>query len=262
MSRVAPPTVDGVPATHAATLRLRGIAACVVGELRILIVAGVPFGVLVAGVGSRVAMFLLRVTSPESIVGVQSDDDFEIGRFTISGTYNLLVLGAMVGFVGAGAYRLVRTRLIGPIWFRRATTGLAAGAVVGSMLVHADGIDFRLLKPTWFAIALFVALPALFGAFIGPVVDRVADDNSWTRTGRRRWLLPTIAVLAFPPMILLLPFSIAIVMTFVALRRVDVVERVRATLPYGLVVRAVWLSIAVLGGFELVNDITEISRVV
>ena len=47
----------------------------------------------------------------------------------------------------------------------------------GSILVHADGIDYRLLKPTWFAIALFVALPALFGGLIGPVVDRVRQPG-------------------------------------------------------------------------------------
>ena len=231
-------------------------------ELRILVVGGVPFGVLVAGVGSRVAMFLLRVTSPESVIGVQSDDDFQIGRFTVGGTYNLLAFGAAVGFVGAGAYRLVSPRLIGPSWFRRVTIGLASGAVVGSMLVHADGIDFRLLKPTWFAIALFVALPALFGTFIGPVVDRVADGESWTRSGRTRWMLPLGLLLAFPPMIFLLPFAAAIVTGLVALRSNDVVQRVQATLPYGLVVRTMWLGAAVLGAFDLANDITEISRVV
>lgn len=262
MSRVAAPTADELTDMRAAGPDWRDIRASVVEELRILIVGGVPFGVLVAGVGSRVAMFLLRITSPESIIGVQSDDDFEIGRFTVGGTYNLLALGAAVGFVGAGAYRLVRTRLIGPTWFRRLTTGLAAGAVVGSMLVHADGIDFRLLKPTWFAIALFVALPALFGILIGPVVDRVAHDDSWTRDGRQRWMLPIVLLLAFPPMILLLPFATAVVTGFVALRRIDVVQRTRATMPFGLVVRALWLGVAVQGAFDLFNDITEISRVV
>lgn len=260
--RVASPTTDESSAAHEALPARRGLRASVVDELRILIVAGIPFGVLVAGVGSRVAMFLLRMTSPESIIGVQSDDDFEIGRFTFGGTYNLLTIGALVGFVGAAAYRVVRTRLIGPKWFRRATTGLASGAVVGSMLVHADGIDFRLLKPTWFAITLFVALPALFGTFIGPFVDRVADEGSWTRDGRRRWMLPTISLLAFPPMILVLPFTAAAVTAFVALRRIDVVQRARATKAYGLVVRAVWLSVAVLGAFALIDDITDISRVV
>ena len=41
------------------------------------------------------------------------------------------------------------------------------------MLIHADGIDFRLLTPTWLAIGLFVALPALFGVAIAMTVDRL-----------------------------------------------------------------------------------------
>ena len=66
------------------------------------------------------------------------------------------------------------------------TAFIAAGAVVGSMLVHSDGVDFRLLKPLWLAIGLFVALPALFAVAIGVGVDRVASDDSWTKVGRRR----------------------------------------------------------------------------
>ena len=53
-------------------------------------------------------MLLLRLTSPDRVNGIRSDDDFVIGRFTLSGTYNLLMLGAAVGIVGAGVYRLVR----------------------------------------------------------------------------------------------------------------------------------------------------------
>ena len=91
--------------------------------------------------------------------GVKSDDGFVIGQVTLAGTYNLLLLGAIVGIIGAAAYLMVAPWLIGPNWFRRLTTGLAAAAVVGSMLVHADGIDFTVLKPTWLAIGVFVALP-------------------------------------------------------------------------------------------------------
>ena len=87
--------------------------------MRVIVVAGIPYGVVVAGIGSRLAMLLLRVTSPDRVIGAQSDDDFTIGRFTIAGTYNLLLLGAVVGIIGAAAYRLVAPRLIGPTWFRR-----------------------------------------------------------------------------------------------------------------------------------------------
>lgn len=48
--------------------------------MRVLIVGGIPVGVLVVGIGSRLAMLLLRVTSPDSVVGITSDDGFIIGR--------------------------------------------------------------------------------------------------------------------------------------------------------------------------------------
>src|SRR5687768_18610943 len=94
--------------------------------MRVLIVGGIPVGVLVAGVGSRLAMLLLRVTSPDRLVGVISDDGFTIGEFTLGGTYNLLMLGAVVGIIGAGAYRMVAPWLIGPAWLRRLTTGFGS----------------------------------------------------------------------------------------------------------------------------------------
>lgn len=236
--------------------------ASITDEVRILIVAGVVYGAVVAGLGSRLAMFLLRVTSPGSVVGLQSDDDFTIGRFTVGGTYNLLVIGALAGIIGAGVYRLVAPWLIGPAWFQRMTTGVAAGAVVGAMLVHADGIDFRVLKPTWLAVGVFVALPAVFGTFIGPVVDRVARPASWTRRGRRVWMLPVVSVLAFPPTVILVSFASVFVTVLLVLRETEGVRRLRVSISYGLAVRAVWLGVAVLGLLSLIQDIVDISRVV
>lgn len=231
-------------------------------ELRVLIVGGVAYGVVVAGVGSRLVMLLLRVTSPSSVIGIQSDDDFTIGEFTVGGTYNLLMLGATVGVVGVGVYQLVRRWLIGPMWWRRLTTGLAAGAVAGSMLVHADGIDFRLLQPTWLAIGSFVALPFVFGTFIGPVVDRVEHDDSWTRLGRRRWALPAVLLLAFPLTVIVIVFATLIVTVLLVIGELEMLRRLQATMPYGLVVRSLWLGVAMLGLFVLIEDVVAISRVV
>ncbi len=215
-------------------------------RLRVLVVAGIPVGVLVAGGGSRVAMFVLRLTSPDWVRGLTSDDGFVIGRFTLSGTYNLLALGAAVGIVGAAAYRAVSPWLLGPGWFRRLTVAAAAGAVVGSMLVHADGIDFTVLEPTWLAVGLFVALPAVFGATIGDAVDRVAVPGSWTTRGRHRWVLPVLLLAAFPPSLFLVIVSAFVLVLWVPLRR-QIVQRGGAPFGVGLVVRAGWLMIAVLG---------------
>lgn len=225
-------------------------------RLWVLIVAGIPTGVLVAGVGSRLAMLVLRATSPEAVVGVTSDDGFEIGRFTLGGTYNLLILGAVVGVIGAAAYRAVQPWLLGPAWFRRLTVAAGSGAVVGSMLIHADGIDFRLLKPTWLAVFLFVALPALFGAVIGVVVDRVSANVA--EHGWRRWVLPTVLVAAFPPAIVVVGIAAAVLAAWVPVRR-----GLKSTggLPKvaGLGVRAAWLMIALLGLAALVGDVRALA---
>lgn len=225
-------------------------------RLWVLIVAGIPTGVLVAGVGSRLAMLVLRLTSPDSVVGVTSDDGFEIGRLTLGGTYNLLMLGATVGVIGAAAYRAVQPWLLGPNRFRRLTVAAGSGAVVGSMLIHADGIDFRVLKPTWLAVGLFVALPALFGTVIAVVVDRVSAIA--VPPGWRRWGLPTVLVAAFPPTIVVVGVATVVLAVWVPVRR-GLESRGGRPAVVGLVVRAVWLLIALAGLAALVGDVRALT---
>jgi hypothetical protein len=229
--------------------------------LRLLVVAGIPVGVVVAGIGSRLAMLLLRLTSPHAVRGVQSDDDFTIGKFTLGGTYNLLVLGATVGIIGAAAYQWVRPWLLGPWWFRRLTTAFGSGVVVGSLLLHSDGIDFRVLQPTWLAIGLFIALPALFGLVIGPAVDRVGRPGSWTRRGWKRWALPLVLVALFPPTLFVLAVSTVVLAVWLMIRTIRPVEMLRTSTAYGFVVRSIWLIIAMLGLVALTNDITAIAAI-
>ena len=223
-------------------------------DMRVLIVGGIPAGVVLVGVGSRLAMLLLRVTSPDRVHGVTSDDGFTIGQVTIGGTYNLLMIGAVVGIIGAAAYLLVAPWLLGPRWFRCLTTGMAAAAVVGSVLVHADGIDFTLLQPTWLAIGLFVALPGLFGTLIGPAVDATSRPDSWTIRGRRRWMLPLISVACFPPSLLVVLVASVFVGVWLIISDLELVQRVRRAPLYALTVRFLWLLVAVLGLVALISD--------
>ena len=222
----------------------------------VVIMAGIPTGVIVAGLGSRLAMLILRLTSPSEVRGVKSDDGFEIGRVTFGGTYNLLMLGAAVGVIGAVAYGAVRPWLVGPGWFRRVTVAAASGAVVGSMVIHDDGIDFHVLEPLWLAIGLFVALPALFGAAITVAVDRV--DALPKPAGRRSWVRPLVLVALFP---LVLPVVVlaAVVTAAGGLLRCGV-DRVGGVPPGAtLLVRSVWLVIAVLGVVALAADIRALT---
>lgn len=226
-------------------------------RLRVLVVAGTIVGVLVAGIGSRLAMLVLRLTSPDTVLGVTSDDGFEIGRFTLGGTYNLMGLGAFVGIIGAAAYRAVAPWLLGPRWVRRVTVAAGSGAVVGSILISADGVDFNLLKPTWLAISLFIALPALFGATIAIAVDEVAARRDIGPQGWRRMSLPVVLVAASPVSLVIVVLSGVVLAVWVPLRRTFDIANVPLAL--GIAVRAIWLAVALWGLTSLVGDVQALT---
>jgi hypothetical protein len=227
-------------------------------ELYVLIVAGITAGALVVGAGSRVAMMVLRLTSADSVKGVISDDGFTIGRATLGGTYNLFMLGAVVGIIGAAAYQWVRPWLLGPRWFRRCTVALASGAVGGAMLVHADGVDFRLLTPLWLTIGLFVALPAVFAVTVAVVVDRVERTALDEATSRRGWILPVVLVAVFPATLIVLAVGTGVLLVWVIARELPALRRLARARATGVVARAAWLGIAVFGLVVLVGDIADV----
>lgn len=237
-------------------LRLRALAADALGRLREIVAVGLITGFLVGGVGSRLAMLLLRLTSSDSVVGVQSDDGFEIGQVTLGGTYGLLVVGVAFGILGAAFYRLLAPWLIGPTWFRSLTTALGCGAVVGSMLVHTDGIDFRVLEPTWLAIALFIAVPAAFGAMVGPTTTWVQRPGTLFSTSRGRWL--PAAVVVFPPALFVVAVVSVALLLSALFRPLELVATLRQNVVTSTVVRGAWLGVAVLGLGALVSDISEL----
>ncbi len=240
------------------TTDLRVWSGRVVERMRVLIVAGITTGALVVGIGSRLAMLLLRVTSSERVIGLQSDDDFTIGRFTLAGTYNLVVIGSVVGLIGFAVYRLVKPWLIGPHWFRRLTLGIASGIVVGSMLIHSNGIDFNVLKPKWLAIGLFIVLPALFAIAIGVVVDSVDQPNSWTVKGHRQWLLPILLIACVPTILFPLAIALVPVGIWALAGDVDLYAESQSVRWLTNVVRSGWMLIVLLGSWALISDVTAL----
>jgi hypothetical protein len=247
--------------TGSQPVTVRAVIRNVLDELVLLALAGISTGVVVAGIGSRLTMMALRLTSHERVIGMQSDDDFTIGRFTFFGTYNLLVLGAAFGVIGAGLYQWVRPWLIGPRWFRYLTVGLACGAVVGSMLLHADGIDFRVLTPTWLAITLFIALPFVYGVAVAWTVDRFDREGSFARDGRARWIVAVIGAALFPLSLVFLGVAFVVLCVWVPARDAWHADGTPVPRALTFVVRGVWLAIASLGMIAVVNDIRDITAV-
>lgn len=173
-------------------------ALAVLGRLTTV---GVALGVLVGGVGGRLAMLLLARLNPEA-TGVVSDDGFEMGRFMLVGTLNLLFVTAVLGALGTGLYVGLRQLRIGPRWFQVASIGLGCGVVAAAFVVHRDGVDFPLLGPLWLAIGLFVALPTVFAGLLCLLGERSleVDDPAagwWWRPALVVWvpLAPLLLVL-------------------------------------------------------------------
>jgi hypothetical protein len=141
--------------------------------------AGGLVGVLVGGVGGRLAMLLLRFTTSANISGIESDDGFVMGRFDVASTLQLLfvtaVLGSVAGLVIVAARPFLPWRWMPVAW------GIAGGTVAGAIIVHTDGVDFALLEPTGLAVALFVIIPAVGAALIALFVE--AYRSFWWRKG-------------------------------------------------------------------------------
>ena len=239
--------------THAATALQRFSAA---------VVAGAVTGLVVGGVGGRLAMLVLRLTSGPGVNGVVSDDGFVMGRVTLSGTLSLLGVATAIGVLGALVHRLVVPWLIGPRWFRRLTTAAGSGIVVGAMLVHTTGVDFTRLRPVGLAIALFVAVPALYGALIGPVQEYCDRPDSWlNRHPVRRWAVPVVTVgVLFP----LAPFLVVLFLVTWAWTASSEglswgADWTRAQPVAAVVARVPWVAIVALGLADLVRDATTLA---
>lgn len=157
-------------------------------------VAGAVAGLLWGGIGGRIAMRVVFLTSDPGVAGVESDDGFVIGQISAATGFLIMfttLIGGMVGTV-AGVVRS---------WMRSgtvvsATAFTVAGALFGGgSLVHADGIDFRLLEPLALTVGLFMLIPAGWAATTVVLIDRWRHREAWT--GR----LP-LPLLALPLMVL------------------------------------------------------------
>lgn len=170
--------------------------------------AGALLGLLVGGVGSRLGMMLLARLNPQA-TGVTSDDGFSMGQLSLH-SVNLLVVTTLIGVFGAGVYFLLRGLMIGPRWFQILSISLGPAVVVGSQLVHADGVDFT-LDPAWLAIAMFVLIPGIYAALLTVLAERWLKPES--RFTRAPLWVAALPLLLWVP---LAPFAAALAVILVA----------------------------------------------
>jgi hypothetical protein len=165
-------------------------------------------GLLVGGVGGRLAMRYLAATNEEHS-GAITDDGFVVGDITLGGTIELVASTTQLALVGAALFILIRPLLLGPAWFRVVSVATGTGVVVGAIVVH-PGVDIEVLDPPLLAISLFVALPFAAGGVFCLLAFRWLDDGSWFALGHFRWVAATSTVwlLAGIGLILVVPLML------------------------------------------------------
>jgi hypothetical protein len=208
--------------------------------------AGGIAGFVVGGIGGRLAMLLLRLTSSDSVIGMTTDDGFVIGTFSISDTLELAMgmamLGGMSGVLYAACRRSIPVRLRLPLW-------VTVWALIGgSLFVHDDGIDFAVLDPKLLAIGLFVALPAIAAAAVVLLVERLAHVPPWA--GRRLSIIvAALAILTtFALLLAVLVFALALIV-----RQIPRLERTLRALGRVAVPLAL-LALGLVAGIDLVQE--------
>ncbi|QIK67868.1 hypothetical protein G7072_17300 [Nocardioides sp. HDW12B] len=151
--------------------------------------------------GGRLAMMLLAATNP-GMGGLTSDDGFMIGRFTLLGSLNLLLVGGLLGALGAVVYAALRGLVVGPTWFRVLSVGVGPAVVVGEQLVHTDGVDYRLLGNPGLGVALFMLIPGVYAALLTLLAERwLTDDGFFARRPLGVALLPLAALVPLVPLV-------------------------------------------------------------
>jgi hypothetical protein len=245
------PGVVGPPErTRAPRVAVRDEVSSIVWWVLVGAAAGAIAGFLVGGIGGRLAMLLLRLTSKDFVLGVTSDDGFEIG--VVSGqTFQLLLAMTVLGALNGVLYAALRTAIPGrlrlPLW-----AGFAA-LVGGSLFVHDEGVDFTLISPVLLAIALFVLLPGVAAALVVLLVERWGREVAW----RDRRLTVLVVAASLGSTFALAPAALVAAAAFLV-RRAGARERLlqvgRIVVPLGLA------AIAVIAGIDLVAESSRILR--
>lgn len=223
-------------------------------ELAAATAAGALLGLLVGGVGGRAAMLVLARLNPGA-TGLTSDDGFTMGQMTTA-TLTLFALATVIGALGGGIYYLLRGFMVGPRWFQVLSISLGPAVVVGSMLVHVEGVDFTVLQPAWLGIAMFVAIPAVYAALLTLLAERWLAPGSRFRSAPL-WLVPA-PLLLWGPAAPALAVVLAVLVAGEVARRTSPGSRLLGHPAWPWVVRGALAALFVVALADLVRDTTAL----
>ena len=157
------------PSATGGSATVRQDAAAVAWWVLVGAGSGAIAGALVGGIGGRLAMLLLRLTSPDAVTGMISDDGFEIGVVSFD-TAQLVLAMAMLGAINGVLYAALRNAI--PAELRLPLWTFFAAVLGGASVVHEDGVDFTLLEPAALASRSSLLLPGAAAAVVVLLVER------------------------------------------------------------------------------------------
>lgn len=160
-------------------------------EIGIAALAGALAGVLVGGLGSRVAMRISGAMSDQARVGLATTDNGNfLGDITLGGTLALVIFAGFIPGVTAGIFYAAARPWLRPLgrWAGLAF-GMALLAAMGSLVLDPFNIDFRKFGVPIVNVALFALLFPLFG-----IAHMLLADTMERRMPRTAaWEIPAFA---------------------------------------------------------------------
>ena len=218
---------------------------------RVLLAAGSGslVGLVIGGIGGRLVMLVLRLTSDHAVRGINTDDGFTIGQFTTATTFLLVVTAGLGAATGIG-YLVLRGGL--PRSARALVWGVFLALLTGADVLKPGELDFTLLGPKTFSVVSFILLPGLAAFAIALVMERLLVLEPWS--DRR---LTVVLALAALPLVPVLPVAVLAVLVLLAVRRVP---SLAARMPSigKVVVPVVLVGLSVRAGIELWRDVNAI----
>ena len=215
--------------------------------------AGGAAGFLVGGIGGRIAMFVLRVTSSDSVVGVESDDGFTIGKFSSSSVF-LLAFTTILGILVGIALVVARSQLPGGPGALLIV--VATGAFGAAEVIKPDGVDFNRLSPLPLACVMFTVIPLAVAAL---ALWFIARWKPWWWQNRRRTIIAGLPwLMALPIFFVSAPFVLVSVGVGTIALRIRFIRYALTSRLGGIVVTVVVVVVLGVSSFELVRDVTEI----
>jgi len=161
-------------------------------------------GVLVGGLGGRLAMRITAIAAGPTLQGVSTEAGFPVGEITGLGTIGLVIFaGLLGGAIGGLFYAIVRPWLAGLGRWQGVAFGVVLLGVLGSAVLDPLNADFGRFGPVGLNVAMFAALFVIFGALVAPVARRLE------RAGAHSAVFDTLLWLAVIPPLLFLALGLA-----------------------------------------------------